>query len=65
MNNPEEVTALENAFAEEVKKRGDDFKFFKDQVYKIDNEINALQLKDVTEPQFKHVSMSTIDIEEL
>merc|ERR1712079_660799 len=31
MNNPEEVTALENAFAEEVKKRGDDFKFFKDQ----------------------------------
>ena len=32
MNNPEEVTGLENAFAEEIKKRGDDFKFFKDQV---------------------------------
>ena len=31
MNNPEEVTALENAFAEEVKKRGDDFKYFKSQ----------------------------------
>ena len=31
MNNPEDVTALENSFAEEVKKRGDDFKFFKDQ----------------------------------
>merc|ERR1711963_714127 len=31
MNNPEEVTGLENAFAEEIKKRGDDFKFFKDQ----------------------------------
>ena len=32
MNNPEEVTKLENDFAEEVKKRGDDFKYFKDQV---------------------------------
>ena len=32
MNNPEEVTKLENEFAEEVKKRGDDFKYFKDQV---------------------------------
>merc|ERR1711971_1459443 len=31
MNNPEDVTALENSFAEEIKKRGDDFKFFKDQ----------------------------------
>ena len=32
MNNPEEVTKLENDFAEEIKKRGDDFKYFKDQV---------------------------------
>ena len=32
MNNPEEVTKLENEFAEDVKKRGDDFKYFKDQV---------------------------------
>merc|ERR1711936_264756 len=31
MNNPEDVTALENTFAEEIKKRGEDFKFFKDQ----------------------------------
>jgi len=31
MNNPEDVTALENSFAEEIKKKGDDFKFFKDQ----------------------------------
>ena len=31
MNNPEEVTKLENDFAEEIKKRGDDFKYFKDQ----------------------------------
>jgi len=31
MNNPEDVTKLENEFAEEVKKRGDDFKYFKDQ----------------------------------
>merc|ERR1712079_239518 len=31
MNNPEEVTKLENDFAEENKKRGDDFKYFKDQ----------------------------------
>ena len=32
MNNPEDVTKLENEFAEEIKKRGDDFKYFKDQV---------------------------------
>ena len=32
MNNPEEVTKLENDFAEEIKKRGEDFKYFKDQV---------------------------------
>merc|ERR1712110_1254211 len=31
MNNPEDVTALENTFVEEIKKRGEDFKFFKDQ----------------------------------
>merc|ERR1712165_347720 len=31
MNNPEDVTKLENEFAEEIKKRGDDFKYFKDQ----------------------------------
>merc|ERR1712073_32337 len=31
MNNPEDVTKLENEFAEEIKKKGDDFKFFKDQ----------------------------------
>merc|ERR1711988_1345916 len=31
MNNPEEVTKLENDFAEEIKKRGEDFKYFKDQ----------------------------------
>merc|ERR1712110_1018258 len=31
MNNPKDVTALENTFAEEIKKRGEDFKFFKDQ----------------------------------
>merc|ERR1711936_1014088 len=31
INNPEEVTALENTFAEEIKKRGEDFKFFKGQ----------------------------------
>merc|ERR1712073_83265 len=31
MNNPEDVTALENSFAEEIKEKGDDFKFFKDQ----------------------------------
>ena len=32
MNNPEDVTKLETEFAEEVKKRGEDFKYFKDQV---------------------------------
>ena len=32
ISNPEECTALENDFAEEVRKRGEDFKYFKDQV---------------------------------
>ena len=32
INNPEECTAIENDFAEEIKKRGEDFKFYKDQV---------------------------------
>ena len=32
MNNPEEVTAMENQFAEEVRKRGEDFKYYKSQV---------------------------------
>merc|ERR1719320_192169 len=31
VNNPEECTAMENDFAEEIKKRGEDFKYFKDQ----------------------------------
>merc|ERR1712198_730399 len=31
MNNPEEVTAMENQFAEEVRKRGEDFKYYKSQ----------------------------------
>jgi len=31
INNPEECTAIENDFAEEIKKRGEDFKFYKDQ----------------------------------
>merc|ERR1712226_187539 len=31
INNPEETAALENDFAEEIKKRGEDFKYFKDQ----------------------------------
>merc|ERR1711872_530966 len=31
INNPEECTSLENDFAEEIRKRGDDFKYFKDQ----------------------------------
>merc|ERR1712241_1659082 len=31
VNNPEECTAMENDFAEEIRKRGEDFKFFKDQ----------------------------------
>jgi len=31
INNPEECTTMENDFAEEVRKRGDDFKYFKDQ----------------------------------
>jgi hypothetical protein len=32
INNPEECTAMENEFAEEIKKRGEDFKYYKDQV---------------------------------
>ena len=32
INNPEETSKLETEFAEEVKKRGEDFKYFKDQV---------------------------------
>ena len=32
INNPEECTALENEFAEEIRKRGEDFKYYKDQV---------------------------------
>ena len=32
VNNPEECTTMENEFAEEIKKRGEDFKYFKDQV---------------------------------
>merc|ERR1712168_438977 len=31
VNNPEECTTMENDFAEEIKKRGEDFKYFKDQ----------------------------------
>ncbi|XP_023325849.1 paladin isoform X2 [Eurytemora carolleeae] len=31
INNPEECAAIEQEFAEEIKKRGDEFKFFKDQ----------------------------------
>ena len=31
IDNPEEVTKLENEFAEEIRKRGEDFKYFKDQ----------------------------------
>ena len=31
INNPEETSKLETEFAEEVKKRGEDFKYFKDQ----------------------------------
>jgi len=31
INNPEECTTMENDFAEEVRKRGEDFKYFKDQ----------------------------------
>jgi len=31
INNPEECTKIETEFAEEVKKRGDDFKFYQDQ----------------------------------
>merc|ERR1711970_1451048 len=31
VNNPEDCTKLENEFAEEIKKRGEDFKYFKDQ----------------------------------
>merc|ERR1712212_736084 len=31
VNNPEECTTMENDFAEEIKKRGDEFKYFKDQ----------------------------------
>merc|ERR1719495_2877250 len=31
INNPEECTTMENEFAEEIKKRGEDFKYFKDQ----------------------------------
>merc|ERR1711881_156262 len=36
VNNPEECTAMENDFAEEIKKRGEDFKYFKDQVPKLE-----------------------------
>ena len=43
MNNPEDVTKLENEFAEEVKKRGDDFKYFKDQV---GAELSVISLRD-------------------
>ena len=32
INNPEETSKLEAEFAEEVKKRGEDFKYYKDQV---------------------------------
>ena len=32
INNPEETSKLEADFAEEVKKRGEDFKYYKDQV---------------------------------
>ena len=32
INNPEECTAIEHEFAEEIKKRGEDFKYYKDQV---------------------------------
>jgi len=31
INNPEECSAMETDFAEEIRKRGDDFKYFKDQ----------------------------------
>jgi len=31
INNPEECTAMENDFAEEIRKRGEDFKYFRDQ----------------------------------
>merc|ERR1712123_522547 len=31
VNNPEECTTMENDFAEEIKKRGEDFKYYKDQ----------------------------------
>ena len=33
INNPEETSKLETEFAEEVKKRGEDFKYYKDQVF--------------------------------
>ena len=33
INNPEETSKLEADFAEEVKKRGEDFKYYKDQVF--------------------------------
>ena len=32
INNPEETSKMETEFAEEVKKRGEDFKYYKDQV---------------------------------
>ena len=37
INNPEECATIEQEFAEEIKKRGDDFKFFKDQVQTASN----------------------------
>ena len=33
INNPEETSKLEADFAEEVKKWGEDFKYYKDQVF--------------------------------
>ena len=48
ISNPEDITKYEEAFAKEVKERGDDFKFFQDQ-YGEHPEERAVKNEEVTE----------------
>ena len=56
MTNPDEVAKYEEAFAEEIKTRGEDFKYFQDQ-YGEHPEERAVKNEEVTE---KLVNVATL-----